>query len=279
MDAVTILKAARAADGELIDMVIKDCNTPAADLAGKARIDIVGRMLCDVTPTIRPFLTHFERCMQSGERQDAQLVAFEPHLVGHWFHHQLVPLDDGVALITRDVTQRVAHEASLSSMARLDALTGLPNRRAFEEALVKAHARSRRTGAALALVYVDLDGFKGVNDRLGHAAGDAVLVEVARRLQALLRNVDTVCRLGGDEFTVIIENSGSEADLAEVCRRIQVALSARYVWNGADASTTPSIGCVVHRVGDEVLELMTRADAAMYRAKAAGKARFDLVAS
>lgn len=279
LDSVAILAAVRGADGQLIDMVIKDCNTPAAELAGRARVDIVGRLLCDVTPTIRPFLKHFEQCMQSGARQDAQVMAFEPHLAGHWLHHQLVPLEDGVALITRDVTERVVHEASLHSMARLDALTGLPNRRAFEEALIKAHARCRRAASPLALVAIDLDGFKAVNDRLGHAAGDAVLVEVARRLQALLRNVDTVCRLGGDEFAVIVENVGAEADLAEVCRRIQRALSSEFRWNDADATTTPSIGCAVHRIDDEVAELMARADAAMYRAKAAGKARFDLVAS
>jgi len=277
LDSVAILEAVRGPNGKLVDMRIQDCNAPAAQLAGKARADIVGRLLCDITPTIRPFLKHFEECMRSGERQDAEVLAFEPHLAGHWLHHQVVPLNDGIALITRDVTERVAHEASLNSMARLDALTGLLNRRAFEETLVKAHARSRRSAATLALIYIDLDGFKGVNDRLGHAAGDAVLVEVARRLQGLLRNVDTVSRLGGDEFTVIVESAGTDADLAEVCRRIQGALSAEFLWNGADATTTPSIGCVVHRIDDEVNELMARADAAMYRAKAAGKARFDLV--
>src|SRR5690606_30027098 len=119
----------------------------------------------------------------SGLTNTAEALADEAGVAGRWLAHQAVPLDDGGALISRDVTERKLAEQALAEQARLDALTQLGNRRDFEERLHSARARSLRSGQTLALLYLDLDGFKGINDNFGHATGDQLLMGVAQRLQ------------------------------------------------------------------------------------------------
>lgn len=186
---------------------------------------------------------------------------------------------------TRRVTQHVrtfsdisllkARQRELAEQARHDSLTGLPNRRAFGEHLHQAMARARRSAQTLIVLYVDLDGFKAVNDRLGHAAGDKVLAEVARRLQDAVRLTDCVCRLAGDEFTVILEGAGGPGEVRRICQRILDRLSVPHDL-GEPHLVTPSIGAAVYEAeaGQSQEQLCERADAAMYAAKRAGKARF-----
>jgi GGDEF domain-containing protein len=224
LDAVAILRAERDADGVLQDLTVTDCNTLAASLVGLERQQLLGRRLCEVTPTMSPFLKYFDRVILDQQASQAQVRATEPHVLGRWLHYQLVPLEDGVALITRDVTEKKSAQEALAALARCDGLTKLSNRRHFEEVLDAARARAIRGGETMALMYIDLDGFKAINDTLGHAAGDAVLVEVARRLKAAVRETDTVARLGGDEFVVLTERAGSVQDVLDLCARIVGAL-------------------------------------------------------
>ncbi len=184
-----------------------------------------------------------------------------------------------VSAFLRDITAAKQAEEQLRSMARIDTLTGLHNRLAFNEMLPVALARARRTGQELAIMYLDIDRFKGINDSLGHGGGDNVLAEFARRLRASVRTTDVVARLAGDEFVVILENLDTPDIVDAIARKVvaQVAEPSFDV-HGRVIAVTTSIGIVCHRPSDAVLgptELLARADAALYGAKAAGRNTFQ----
>jgi diguanylate cyclase (GGDEF)-like protein/PAS domain S-box-containing protein len=175
-----------------------------------------------------------------------------------------------------DITAIKQQQRVLAEQARHDSLTGLPNRRAFGERLQQAMSRARRQPQTLAVLYVDLDGFKGVNDAHGHAVGDQLLVEVGRRLDACVRLTDCVCRLSGDEFTVILEGAGHPEEVQRIGNRILERLSLPHHLAGETMVITPSLGGTLFQLGDNAESLCRRADATMYEAKRAGKARFVL---
>jgi Amt family ammonium transporter len=181
--------------------------------------------------------------------------------------------DQAVTAFDRaELAEQVHHQATV------DPLTGLANRRAFTDALQEVLAGDdplveRPAGAAV--VFVDLDRFKEVNDTLGHVAGDQLLVTAARRLSGLVRTDDLVARLGGDEFTVLLRSVGSDRELAEVAHRVCEALGEPVVLDGSVVETPPSVGAV--RIGSTyttVRDVLRDADAAMYAAKKAGGGRF-----
>jgi diguanylate cyclase (GGDEF)-like protein/PAS domain S-box-containing protein len=275
LDAVSILEPVRDAAGVLQDFRVADCNRKAAAMRGLAPDQMLGRMLCQLVPELRPagLLARFEEVLVSRAPYDAELLSHSPRLPDRWFHHQVVPLEDGIALITRDITSRKDAEKALATLARVDELTSLLNRRGFEEKLGEAMARARRDQQTLALLYLDLDGFKGINDSFGHAAGDAVLEGVARRLVAAVRETDAACRLGGDEFAVILEAAGTLQDVNDLCARVLASLREPHRWEDHELISTPSIGVALLQPGETADSLRERADAAMYEAKAAGKAR------
>jgi len=279
LDAVCLMRAVRDASGQLIDMHITDCNSRAAATVGRSRSEVLGQSLCELTPSIRSFLPRFERAIQTGQSSHDEVQATEPRILGRWLHHQVVPYEDGVALISRDVTERKQAESTLADLARLDTLTQLGNRRDFEQRLLQAQQRSLRNGQCLALLFVDLDGFKAVNDQHGHATGDLLLIEVAKRLRDCVRLTDTVNRLGGDEFTVTLEGAGSAGDVAALCERIVASLSAPYELGGKRVLSTPSIGVAVLEGNESLTALQHRADSAMYAAKRAGKGCFRFAES
>ncbi len=193
-------------------------------------------------------------------------------LFGRWALAKFVPLGGpdevtGWIATVDDVTDRRRAETELTHQATHDMLTGLPNRMLLEDRLQQACARLRRQNDAVAVMFIDLDGFKAVNDNHGHTVGDRVLVEVAERLRQILRSVDTVARLGGDEFVVFCEGL-PESDVHEVVRRISATLSVPLVVNGVVVRIGASIGVEITR--DESItfdELLARADQAMYRQK------------
>jgi diguanylate cyclase (GGDEF)-like protein len=152
-----------------------------------------------------------------------------------------------------------------------DALTGLPNRALFTDRLQHALTQGRRRGTACGVIFLDLDRFKTVNDSLGHAAGDDLLVAVARRIDACLRSADTSARLGGDEFAVLLEDLSDADEAVIVAQRITAALDAPVVVQGREVFVSASVGIACGRSGAS--DLLRHADVAMYRAKALGKGR------
>ncbi|HKP15337.1 MAG TPA: EAL domain-containing protein [Gemmatimonadaceae bacterium] len=178
----------------------------------------------------------------------------------------------------RDVTQRKAAERQLLHDAFHDALTFLPNRSRFTELLRRSIGRARLDEQySFAMLFLDLDRFKVVNDSLGHAVGDQLLVAVARRLEQCVRPGDTVARLGGDEFTVLIDNTSGVNDATRVAERIMIELQRPFFLQGQDVFVSASIGIALSSTGYQMPDdLLRDADLAMYRAKANGKSRYEV---
>lgn len=174
-----------------------------------------------------------------------------------------------------DVTAERRKEETIWRQAHFDHLTGLPNRQMFHEELQSAMAEADSSARSLALVYMDLDYFKEVNDSLGHDVGDELLKQVALRLTAAVRQHDLVARLGGDEFTLILNQEGSIVHVEEICRRVLQAVSEPYILRHNVISISASLGVTVYpRDGDTVTELLQNADLAMYSAKDAGRNQY-----
>lgn len=218
---------------------------------------------------------------QTRQGRDHQFEYRFLHADGHpvWVRDIVsVIREDGNADLLRgvivDITERKRFELQLERQALHDELTGLPNRTLFWDRLRHAMARARRERSALAVLFVDLDRFKRINDSLGHAAGDQVLAEVARRVDAAFRDEDTVARFGGDEFTAIVEDLRDEARIEETARRLLRDLGEPFRVEGETVHLAASVGIAVGRPGtDRWLdgggedELVRRADRAMFRAK------------
>ncbi|MFN6566878.1 diguanylate cyclase domain-containing protein [Dendronalium sp. ChiSLP03b] len=184
----------------------------------------------------------------------------------------------GAVLVFQDITQRKQMEAQLLRNAFYDGLTALPNRVLFLDRLKQAiERRKRRSDYNFAVLFLDLDGFQGINDRLGHGMGDDLLVAIARRLESCVRSGDTVGRFGGDKFAVLLEEIKDVTDTTNVAKRIQDTLGLPLNLNGHQICTTASIGIALNCGGyNEPESLLRDADIAMYRAKQQGKARYGV---
>ncbi|MGB8650768.1 MAG: diguanylate cyclase [Mycobacteriales bacterium] len=173
-----------------------------------------------------------------------------------------------VAALTSDLMTKDEVERVLREQAMHDQLTGLANRRLFAERFEQAAGRALRHSRAVGVAVVDLDDFKGVNDRYGHTAGDAVLVETARRMQDEVRSQDTVARLGGDEFVVLLDGVDEPALADHLAQRLERSLNRPVFWQGSEVPVAASIGMAVSRPGGEPLDaLISQADVLMYAAK------------
>ncbi len=176
----------------------------------------------------------------------------------------------------RDITQQRQSEAQIRHMAHHDALTGLPNRTLLQDRIAQAIAKARRNDEILALLFIDLDRFKLINDSLGHAIGDRLLQAVASRLLAVTRAADTVARLGGDEFVVLLGDLGQPETARRVAQKVLQALAQPVAVEGHTLLVTPSIGiCAFPNDGQDVDTLMRNADTAMYHAKQVGRNNFQ----
>jgi diguanylate cyclase (GGDEF)-like protein/PAS domain S-box-containing protein len=187
----------------------------------------------------------------------------------------------GIVLNARDISRHKSLEAQLVQRALHDQLTGLPNRMLFMDRLEQALERSARRGKFAAVLFLDLDRFKLVNDNLGHDHGDQLLVQVADRLRSCLRRVDTIARIGGDEFTVLLEDVGSPGDAAMVAERIIEAFRGSFRIENQEIFVGASIGIALggRDQGTTAQGLLRNADIAMYRAKANGRACFEIFKS
>lgn len=216
---------------------------------------------------------------------EGRTLEFEEEVRGrdgksHFFLRRIHPVVDRDGQVTRligygvNITDRKRAELRLAHLALHDALTGLPNRSLFMDRLQHALDRARRTGNRVAVLFVDLDRFKAVNDTLGHDAGDRLLQQVADRLRACLRACDTVARLAGDEFTVLVEEIVGPQDAQAVAWRVQEAFRQPFHLAGQTVRVTASVGIAVSTPDLHSPEdLLRRSDTAMYQAKAMGRNR------
>jgi diguanylate cyclase (GGDEF)-like protein/PAS domain S-box-containing protein len=229
-------------------------------------------------------LSENARTNETGEpfRIEYRMVAKQGRVV--WVRDEAMLVRDGSGMplywqgVFMDITERKELEDQLTYQAFHDPLTGLPNRTLFMDRLRRALARvARRDGQEVALLFLDLDDFKVVNDSLGHKAGDQLLIAVADRLLACVRTADTVARLGGDEFTLLIEGDAHAQAATHLAERISEELRAPFIIDGHEVFVTASIGISLGVSGDEQAEDFLRsADVAMYEAKNRGKARHEV---
>ncbi|MET0859301.1 MAG: PAS domain S-box protein, partial [Telluria sp.] len=267
-----------------IDARLTYWNKGAQRLYGWTADEAVGKNKAELLIVdLDQFHSAYQATLQQGEWTGELL---KRHKDGHTFpvesHLTLMRNDDGhpqsVLAIETDITQRKEAEREIEDLAFFDPLTGLPNRRLLLDRLRHALATCRRTGHTGALLFLDLDNFKSLNDTLGHDKGDLLLQQVARRLRTRVpRDSDTVARHGGDEFIIVLEDlSGQQAESAGqaelVAEKIQAAFVLPFQLNEYQHHTTPSIGVALFdKHMSNVDELLKRADLAMYQAKAAGR--------
>ena len=197
---------------------------------------------------------------------------------GRWVYIRQRPVaGGGVVGVWADVTSIKALQSVYEELAFTDTLTRLPNRKCFDDRLQHAAALARRGGGTLALLYVDLDGFKPINDRYGHEAGDAALIEVAARLRSAVRDSDTVARLGGDEFAVILEPNGDRETAIAAAERVLAAIAPRITIGPHTVHLGASIGIAVAPAeGLDHVAFVRMADQAMYKAKDAGRGTYRI---
>ncbi len=264
------------------DLIVTYVSPSYADVFGR-RIDLV--LGTPATARVHPddrdaFLRNLDRLKAipyGVERFDVRTR----HGVAGWRWIEITasnqldhPAVQGIVCNVRDITERVELTDKLAHQAMHDPLTGLANRVLLDDRISVAIAQAERAGAPVAILYLDLDGFKEVNDRHGHAAGDAVLVEIAARLKRSTRPGDTVARLGGDEF-VVVSGDFSEPWAIELAERLRAAVQDPVQIGGSQVTVRCSIGIGLG-VGGTPAELLHRADAALYDAKRAGRNAWKL---
>jgi diguanylate cyclase (GGDEF)-like protein/PAS domain S-box-containing protein len=260
------------------DTLITDVNDALMRMAGYSRDEMVGHVTLEFVPaawhqTVLDYI--------SAGREDPYECALI-HRDGHEFPVEMVaktmPFGGETCrlVVVRDISARKEAQARIEFMALHDPLTQLPNRAYLTERLNSILALARRREGATAILFIDLDNFKTVNDSLGHAVGDALLVEIARRITAAVRGADVVSRLGGDEFLVVLSDIASSEDAARVATKLIDAISSVAAIDGNKLSVSPSIGISVFPAdGDTADELIRHADAAMYHAKESGRSNYQ----
>ena len=263
---------------------IQTVNQRTLTMFGYSEDELLGTMAATLfTPDDEAVLSPnlINTLVKNGPLKDADVTCltkaggrFPAHFSGSAMHNEEGELE-GIICVINDITELKNAEHTLRKMAHYDALTGVANRNLFFEKLENAIRETRRDERIFALLYLDLDNFKPINDSMGHDIGDLVLKTIADRLQEVVRTGDTVARMGGDEFTIILNALHSAADAEILARKITEAISAPFAVNGCDCAVGASIGISLFpEDGSNTEILVNKADYAMYQAKAAGRNTF-----
>ena len=263
---------------------IQYVNAKFTDMTGYAQEEVIGQntRVFDSNSTRTPAHDDLWKTVRSGKVWRGELHDRKKNGELFWIESAITPIRDQNGTITHylaiqeDITLRKQYEEQLVQQANYDKLTGLPNRVLGAERLTKALQRSRRRGTHAALLFIDLDGFKKINDSLGHATGDRLLQDAARRLTQNIRASDTVARWGGDEFLVVLPDLATPESAELIAQKLIEVCSSPYELDGYELTVTASIGITVCPIdGTDATELMRNADAAMYAAKERGRNTFQ----
>jgi diguanylate cyclase (GGDEF)-like protein/PAS domain S-box-containing protein len=262
---------------------VESANPAAEALFGWTEPEVVGRPIGDLIPALavgeatsglHDVRWEEQEHLVEGVRKDGTRLPLDVSLAT-----TVVAGAQMFTVIARDATVRKLHEDQLEHQATHDSLTGLANRKLFDELLVRAVFRAERSHRAIAVLYMDLDGFKDVNDVFGHQAGDRVLAETSRRLESVIRPGDIIARLGGDEFVVLCENLNAPDDAEKIATRIVQTVGRPIPVAAGVATVTASVGIAIGVPGESAASIVARADEAMYRTKQDGKAGYRFASS
>jgi diguanylate cyclase (GGDEF)-like protein len=276
-DGFFILAMLQNGAGSVDDFEVLDCNQHGAALCHQRRETLIGRRFSGLyrDDTFARVMEVLHIAVDSGA-WDGELE-FQPEgsTDSRWMQLKAVRSDGKLAITLRDISESKAHVAALEHRGNHDALTGLPNRHWLQWYLPQAIERARENRQTLALLFIDLDGFKAANDTMGHAAGDELLRHAAHRLKEAVRPHDNVIRFGGDEFVVILENNLRVEDAAIVAKRVIQAFKPKFKLIGGTAMLGTSIGISSFPSdGEDAASLLQNADVAMYSVKTSGKGSF-----
>lgn len=264
-------------DRTVNDYLVEGCNERGASMLGLTKERLIGMRFSEIYTgkLLAQILSVFDMAMQHGYFEDECRMLHEAGDI--WIHRRLVRSGDGIAINLRDITENKTHESALRCMANTDSLTKLHNRHWLASYLPAVLENAGRVNAKVALLYLDLDNFKDVNNTMGHAVGDEVLRQSAQRMQAVVRPGDYVVRLGGDEFAVVLPQVTALDDASNVAARIHEALARPIQIDGNyEHSVCASIGISFFPDDGETMEvLLQHADTAMYAAKNNGKGIFE----
>jgi diguanylate cyclase (GGDEF)-like protein len=276
-EAYIMGRAIREKNGTIADYEIVDCNERAAILVETGKDTLINTRLSAIYQGVRfdSLMATLHAAMESGFYEDEYEVPSDSIVNAQWLHRRMVRSGEFLAMTLRDVSEQKTHEGELTRVAAHDRLTGLPNRHWLTTNLPAALERAARAGKQLAILCIDLDDFKNVNDTAGHSVGDQVLQAVAVRLRAVLPTSDCVVRHGGDEFTVVLESVSPADDVLQSIQRISEALRVPIETGERKHMIGASIGISLFpRDGTDAETLLKNADIAMYSAKADSKGRF-----
>lgn len=272
-----ILRPIYASNGERVDLEFVDCNERGAQFMGTTREGIIGHRVSESYEGQLPqqIVEILALAVERGEYEQEIMVGENSPFRANWLHYKVVLSDGLLAVTLRDISDAKAHMQELERRSNEDALTGLPNRRWLNEYLPRAVAAASSRNDMLAVLFIDLDGFKRVNDMMGHAIGDELLHNAGRRLKLAVRPSDDVVRMGGDEFVVVVENIHSAEEAAHVAERILHAFEEGFRLSKGMHHVGTSVGISVFpRDGASAVELIKHADVAMYSVKSAGKRHY-----
>jgi len=279
LDAFFVMRCVYDDQGALADFLLEETNSRAAELTGIPKDEMRGHTLGELLPFYRVNGMYDEllRVVSEGAAIETEWQAATWPTAGRWLQRQIVPVEGGAVATVRDITERKVSEERIRHMAHHDELTGLPNRSLIRDRLDQAVRNAERNGSHLALAFVDLDGFKLVNDGLGHSAGDELLKVVGKRMQDCLRRNDTLGRLGGDEFVILLPDvADNPLAVTPVLEKIRQAVTEPVLIGDQAVQVSCSMGVVTFpRDGADPKTLMMNADAAMYRAKELGSNNFQ----
>ena len=269
-----IVQPIRDRGGAVLDFTVLDCNQQGAEFFNRRPPDLIGKAITSFADNfdIEIFINRLLKALEEGVYESEVDVPIGTPLQSKWVHLKIIRSGGNLAVRLRDISQAKAHLAELKRRSNEDVLTSLPNRHWIQSYLPRAIAHAEEAKQSLALLFIDLDGFKKVNDTAGHAAGDELLQHAAQRLQEAIRPDDKVVRFGGDEFVVILEDIEHRIDAAHVAQRVQQAFEQPFRISQGVHTVGTSIGIALFPTdGQDASALLEKADIAMYSVKTHGK--------
>jgi diguanylate cyclase (GGDEF)-like protein len=260
--------------GSIVNFRFSYINPNAERRLGVRRGDLIGKVLTEIRPYMisSGLIEKYREVVRTGQPFTCEVYIDDERIRETWLNIQVVKLGDGLAITSRDVTSSRRMAEHVQRLAHYDQLTGLANRALLQDRLRQAILRARRYRHKVALLVVDIDHFKSINDSLGHSAGDTLLIAAGQRLLSSIRETDTVARMGGDEFVVVMPDFKSMEDVRRCGAQIVRAASEPIDIGEREIRITVSVGiCTFPDHADDEKQLFRNADAAMYVVKNNGR--------